>query len=94
MDFNRKNTYSSAQSSIGPMYYEEFLDLASPPRAIISRKYAQYSVIIVNTDGAAAYSTLSSLLAAQIATKGSHLPISETFTRVSYMIWGAYEITK
>ena len=50
---------SSAQSSIGPLYYEEFLDLASPPRARISRKYAQYSIIIVNTDGAAGISSFA-----------------------------------
>ena len=35
--------YSSAQSSIGPLYDEEFLDLASPSRARILRKYAQYN---------------------------------------------------
>ena len=48
------------QSSIGPLYYEEFLDLASPPRAKILRKYAQYSVVIVNTDGTAAVQHLIS----------------------------------
>ena len=51
---------SSAQSSTGPLYYEEFLDLASLPRAKILRKYAHYSIIIVNTDGAAAIQRLIS----------------------------------
>ena len=56
----RSLKHSSTQSSIDPLYYVEFLDLASPPRAIILRKYAHYSVIIVNTDGAAAVQHLIS----------------------------------
>ena len=54
--------------------------LSSPPRARILHKYAQYSVIIVYTDGAAAIQHLISSPSGANSYQGQPSPISAQST--------------